>query len=125
MVYFSTIANAVAVACIASTAVAHPGEHHDHQAIKRQVRERDQFADAAKRSLDTCGDTLAARELNSRSLARRAAALAELRQRRNIKARTFISSLSHGFQSLTCLQLPKNITVILLLSRFTRRSTTT
>jgi len=72
MIYFSKLVSAVAVVCFASTTLAHPGEHHDHLAIKRQVQTRDQMASAAKRSLDSCSNSLKHRELNARSIAKRA-----------------------------------------------------
>lgn len=84
MVYFSKLAGVVAAVCIASTVVAHPGEHHDHAEIKRQVKARDQMASAAKRSLDTCSSSLKHRELNARSLARRAEVVRDIRQKRSI-----------------------------------------
>ncbi|KAK0103904.1 hypothetical protein ONS96_005012 [Cadophora gregata f. sp. sojae] len=84
MVYFPKLVGAVAAVCFASTIIAHPGEHHDHAEIKRQVKARDQMATAAKRSLDTCSSSLKHRELTARSLARRAEVLNELRQKRGI-----------------------------------------
>jgi len=79
MIYFSKLVSAVAVVCFASTTLAHPGEHHDHFAIKRQVQTRDQMAPAAKRSLDSCSSSLKHRELNARSIARRAETARALR----------------------------------------------
>jgi hypothetical protein len=86
MVYISKIAGAVVAACLAGSAVAHPGEHHDHAAVKRQVKARDQMASAAKRSIDSCSNSLKHREVAARSVARRAEVARELRQRRNIKS---------------------------------------
>lgn len=86
MVYFSKIASAVTAACLAASAVAHPGEHHDHMAVKRQVRERDQMASAAKRSIDSCSGSLKHRQVAARSVARRAQVARDLRQQRNIKS---------------------------------------
>jgi hypothetical protein len=82
MVYLSKLA--VAAACLASSVLAHPGEHHDHAAIKREVKARDQMASAAKRSLDTCSNSLKHRELSARNVARRAEVARDLRQKRNI-----------------------------------------
>lgn len=89
MVYFSKIASAVAAACIVGSAVAHPGEHHDHAQVKREIRARDQMAAAAKRSLDTCSGSLKHREVAARSVKRRAEAVREARQKRNIQASKF------------------------------------
>lgn len=86
MVYFSKIASAVAAACLVGSTVAHPGEHHDHQAVKRQVRERDQMASAARRSIDSCSNSLKHRDVAARSVARRAQAARDLRQQRNIQS---------------------------------------
>jgi hypothetical protein len=84
MVYFSKLATAVAAVCLTSSVFAHPGEHHDHAAIKRQVVARDQMASAAKRSIDSCSSSLKHRELNARSMARRAETLHSLRKARGI-----------------------------------------
>ena len=89
MVYFSKIASAVVAIYLAGSAIAHPGEHHDHHSLKRQVRARDQMASAAKRSIDSCSNSLKHRELNARSVARRAEVARDLRQKRNIKASRF------------------------------------
>lgn len=87
MVSFHKIASAITLAACLGSAVAHPGEHHDHEDIQRQVRVRDRMASTAKRSIDSCSNSLKHREVSSRSLARRAAIAKELRQRRNIQAR--------------------------------------
>jgi hypothetical protein len=89
MVFISKIAGAVAVACLASSVVAHPGEHHDAAHMKREIRARNQLADAAKRSLDTCSGSLKARQANSRSIARRAEIARDLRAKRNIQTSMF------------------------------------
>lgn len=91
MVYFPKLASAVAVACVASTAIAHPGEHHDHQAIKREIKIRDQMASASKRSIDSCSGSLKHREVAARSIARRHQAAKDLRAKRNIKTRKSLS----------------------------------
>jgi hypothetical protein len=83
MVYFSKLASVVAVVCLA---VAHPGEHHDHAVIKRSIQARDQMASAAKRSIDSCSSSLKHRELNARSIARRAETARALRQARGINS---------------------------------------
>lgn len=96
MVFFFKLAGAIAAACLLSSAVAHPGEVHDAAQVKREIRARDQMADDAKRSLDTCSSSLKARQLNSRSVARRAEVAREIRQRRNIqtKAKKFRRDLA-------------------------------
>jgi hypothetical protein len=85
MVYFSKIAGAVAAACLASSVVAHPGEHHDAAHMKREIKARNQMASAAKRSIDTCSGSLKARQLNARSAARRAEVARDIRAKRNIQ----------------------------------------
>jgi hypothetical protein len=118
MVYISKIVGAVATACLAGTAVAHPGEHHDHQAVKREIRARDQMASAAKRSISSCSSSLKHRQVAARSVARRAAVARELRERRNIKARM---SLGSYLCTLTnTLQLRPNTAAIWQLSSCTK-----
>lgn len=82
MVHFSKVA--AAVVCLASVVVAHPGEHHNTAAIKREVQNRNQMAAAAKRSLESCSGTLKARDLSARSVARRAQTVRDLRAKRGI-----------------------------------------
>lgn len=84
MVQISKLAIAISAACLAPV-IAHPGEHHDHHAIKREIIARDQMASAAKRSLDSCSGSLKHRQLNARSVARRAEAARSLRAKRDIK----------------------------------------
>ncbi|TVY86873.1 hypothetical protein LAWI1_G008489 [Lachnellula willkommii] len=85
MVYLSKIA--VAAACFASSVIAHPGEHHDAHAVKREIAARNQLASAAKRSIDSCSNSLKHREVNARSVARRANIAREIREKRNIKSK--------------------------------------
>ncbi|CAI7592420.1 unnamed protein product [Penicillium glandicola] len=77
---------AVAAACLAAPAIAHPGEKHDPHVVKREVHTRDAMAAHAKRSLGGCESTLHARELNKRSIARRSRTVQKLRQKRGISA---------------------------------------
>jgi hypothetical protein len=86
MVYISKLAGAVVAVCLATSAGAHPGEHHDHKAIKREIQARNQMATAAKRSIDSCSNSLKHRELNARSISRRAETARALRQARGIKS---------------------------------------
>ncbi|TVY43143.1 hypothetical protein LSUB1_G001313 [Lachnellula subtilissima] len=85
MVYLSKIA--VAAACFASSVLAHPGEHHDAHVVRREIAARNQMASAAKRSIDSCSGSLKHREVNARSVARRANIAREIRQKRNIKSK--------------------------------------
>lgn len=85
MVQISKLAFALSAVCL-TPVIAHPGEHHDHHAIKREIIARDQMASAAKRSLDSCSGSLEHRRLIERSIARRAATARDLRAKRNIQS---------------------------------------
>lgn len=75
---------AIAAACLAAPAIAHPGEKHDPHHLKREIHARDVMAAAGKRSLGGCESTLHARELTKRNVARRAHTVQKLRQKRGI-----------------------------------------
>ncbi|KAF3391673.1 hypothetical protein F1880_007946 [Penicillium rolfsii] len=85
MVHLSKIL-AVAAAFLVGPGVAHPGEKHDPHVLKREIHVRDAMAAAAKRSLGGCESSLHARELNKRSVARRARTVNKLRKKRGITA---------------------------------------
>ncbi|EAU33842.1 conserved hypothetical protein [Aspergillus terreus NIH2624] len=70
----------------ATLALAHPGEKHDPQAVRREIHARDIMANQAKRSLDACASTEHARQLQQRNVARRARTARELRKARGITA---------------------------------------
>ncbi|KAH8430698.1 intradiol ring-cleavage dioxygenase [Aspergillus melleus] len=70
----------------ATLAVAHPGEKHDHEVLKREIRARDAHAARSKRALDACSTTTHAKQLQQRNIARRARTARELRQARGITA---------------------------------------
>lgn len=90
MVHISAAVGVFAAACyLAVPIAAHPGEHHDHHAIKRQVQVRDRMASIAKRSIDSCSNSLKHRELTARSVARRSETARDLRQKRNIQGRKY------------------------------------
>lgn len=93
MVYFAKIVIVLSAACLFDLVAAHPGEHHDHHAIKHQIQVRDRMASSAKRAIDGCSDSLKHRELSARSVARRAAIARDLRQKRGITACTSIHAL--------------------------------
>ncbi|KAJ5641349.1 hypothetical protein N7490_005349 [Penicillium lividum] len=75
---------AVAAACLAAPAVAHPGEKHDPHVVKREIHARDAAAAHAKRSLGGCENSLHARELAKRNVARRAQKVQNLRKKRGV-----------------------------------------
>ena len=83
---------AVAAACLAAPAVAHPGEKHDLRVVKREVHVRDAMAAAAKRSLGGCESSLQARELNKRNVSRRSRTVNQLRKKRGITGGTHVIS---------------------------------
>jgi hypothetical protein len=73
---------------------AHPGEKHDLVQVKRQIDARGLRAAAAKRSLSSCQNSLQHRDLMQRSMARRAYALNELREKRGIATSTLFAILN-------------------------------
>lgn len=82
---------AVAAACLAAPVVAHPGEKHDPHVLKREINARDAAAAAGKRALGGCENTLQARELSRRNVARRAHTVQKLRKKRGITSGENIS----------------------------------
>lgn len=84
MVQISKFAAALATASLIGSAIAHPGESHDHTKVRRDIKKRDAIALTAKRGLQACQNTLKARELDERAIARRSAKLADLRAKRGI-----------------------------------------
>lgn len=94
---------AVAAACLAAPAIAHPGEKHDPHHVKREVHARDGMAAHAKRSLGACESTLHARELNKRSIARRSHTVQNLRKKRGITASKYpLILVSSGYILTRC-----------------------
>jgi len=89
MVSFSKIFGTVVAASMISSVIAHPGEHHDADDLKRQIAARQQMASAAKRSLSACASTLRHRQLNTRSVSRRANIARDLREKRGITSSEF------------------------------------
>ena len=50
----SKLTNGLIAVTLLGFSVAHPGEHHDHEAIERSVRQREVLARNTRRSLDRC-----------------------------------------------------------------------
>ena len=73
MANFSTF-TAVAAASLISSVVPHPGEHHDHARVKREIEIRDNLTSKAARLLRKCARTVKARALEQHTIVRRAAA---------------------------------------------------
>lgn len=86
MVQFSKLVGTVAAAAFVAPAIAHPGEHHDHHAVKRQVEARNRVAARTKRSIDSCSTSNEARQVAARSAARRSKVVRELREKRGISS---------------------------------------
>jgi hypothetical protein len=54
--------------CASSLVAAHPGEHHDHEEIAKQIKARDFWASHTKRSISQCEGTEAHKALRQRSI---------------------------------------------------------
>ncbi|EKG18301.1 Intradiol ring-cleavage dioxygenase [Macrophomina phaseolina MS6] len=76
--------SAVAAVAAATLVAAHPGEHHDHAKVKREIVARDALASRQGGSLSKCAGSLKARALHERAVARRAATAERLRKERGI-----------------------------------------
>jgi hypothetical protein len=85
MVVISKLASAAAI--WASFTVAHPGETHSAEHIKREIAARDYAAGIGARSLGACGGSASAQEMRARAVWRRADKVQTLRQKRGITAR--------------------------------------
>lgn len=94
--FASAISGALATASLLGLTVAHPGEKHDHTKIKREVHARNLRAAAAKRSLGACENSIKHRSLMERSVARRAQALNNLREKRGINVSKFSQNQSES-----------------------------
>lgn len=78
--------NLLSAALLIGAVIAHPGETHDTQHMKREIVARDHAARNAARSLGSCSNSQAARSLKQRAVARRAQQVKSLRAKRNIKS---------------------------------------
>ena len=85
MVYLPHLTGAAAFALFATSAIAHPGEHHDENRLRREIEAREFNAHKARRSLEACSGTTQARDLKKRSIERRVDAVKNLRKKRNIQ----------------------------------------
>lgn len=88
MVNSNSIASTLATTLLFSTAIAHPGEHHDREEIAREIAIRTKLAASAKRQLAQCSSSVSARALHQRSVERRAAKALRLRTERGISGAT-------------------------------------
>lgn len=87
MAIFSKLAAGIVVATLLGLSAAHPGEHHDHEAIDHSVRQREALAKHTRRSLDGCNQGAEHKALMERSIARRADQLDKLRQKRGLEVK--------------------------------------
>ncbi|KUI61554.1 hypothetical protein VP1G_08743 [Cytospora mali] len=83
MVAFSKF---IAGLTLTAGALAHPGEHHADEEIRREIEARDQHATLGARALAQCSGGAAARSLKQRSVQRRADRVKALREARGITA---------------------------------------
>lgn len=93
MVNISKLASALAATSIISSAVAHPGEHHEKRELDNHITQRQAAAAAGKRSLGACENSARRRDLESRNIARRAQTAKDLRAKRGIKTRKSLQSV--------------------------------
>lgn len=84
MVNFRNIAATLAAASVLGSAVAHPGEVHTAEEIKREVAAHKAQQVKARRSLAQCSNSPAALALKERAVARRAAKAQLLREQRGL-----------------------------------------
>lgn len=82
MVSFIQLATGFAIA--AGVAVAHPGEHHSNEHIRREIDVRDAHAAHGARALAQCADSATARRVKQRNVQRRADKVQALRKERGI-----------------------------------------
>jgi hypothetical protein len=87
MVIISKLTNGLVAATLLGVSMAHPGEHHDHEAIERSVRQREALARNTRRSLDGCAQNVEHKALTERSIARREDQLDKLRQKRGLEVK--------------------------------------
>lgn len=84
MVNFRNFAASLAAASAIGSAVAHPGEVHTPEEIKREIAAHKAQQVKARRSLAECASSPAAIALKERAVARRAAIAQQLREQRGL-----------------------------------------
>ena len=72
------------LAALAAPILAHPGEKHDANVVKRELKARDAVAHLGKRALDTCSTSLEARNLDRKNIHRRAETVQMLKKRKGV-----------------------------------------
>lgn len=73
------------LAALVTPLFAHPGEKHDADVVKREMKARDAFAHLGKRGLDTCSTLLEARNLDRKNVHRRAETVRMLKKKRGLQ----------------------------------------
>ncbi|OLN96221.1 hypothetical protein CCHL11_04492 [Colletotrichum chlorophyti] len=71
---------------LASYVSAHPGEHHSHDHMKRNIQLRDNVAAIGQRSLSSCSNSAGALAMKKRAVERRAQKVKEIREKKGLKA---------------------------------------
>lgn len=84
MVFLSKLAGTLALATAFSGVLAHPGEKHDVNAVKREIMLRNLIGEHNRRALELCAGSEADVTLKARAIERRAATLKALREKRGI-----------------------------------------
>lgn len=85
MVQLSLLLNALtAIASLNAVVSAHPGEVHNAEEEAAAVVKRNEFAAYGKRSLANCQNSIKARSLAQRAVARRHAKAESLRKKRSL-----------------------------------------
>jgi hypothetical protein len=88
MVQFFNFAIAAATTVLVSNVIAHPGEVHVEEHVKREIALRDMIASHSRRSLGNCENSAAAKELKERAIERRAVTAEALRKKRGIDTKS-------------------------------------
>lgn len=84
MVHPLKFAGGVLAATLLAFSNAHPGEHHDHEEIRRSIAKREVLANNHARSLERCSNVEAHKQLKERTISRRAETARELRAKRGL-----------------------------------------
>ncbi|TIC93666.1 hypothetical protein CH35J_009045 [Colletotrichum higginsianum] len=71
---------------LAGYVCAHPGEHHSHDHMKRNIQLRDNVAAIGQRSLNSCSNSAGAQAMKKRAVERRAQKVKEIRAKKGLKA---------------------------------------
>ncbi|KXH28472.1 hypothetical protein CNYM01_10583 [Colletotrichum nymphaeae SA-01] len=70
---------------LAGCVSAHPGEHHSHDHMKRNIQLRDNVAAVGQRSLNACSNTAGAQAMKKRAVERRAQKVKDIRAAKGLK----------------------------------------